>query len=237
MSNTELEETPALKWQLTTERSENYTQILRSVLKDWYSRPRDGWHVSDIIMCPRQRVFKTINPIPPTDREINMYSSGKSMHEAIQKLFMSNRMRFEIEKYVEYEGVQGSIDIYDKKINEPIEFKTLRSASIKEPKIFHVEQLMYYMAMLDVAVGQIIYQCILQFGDNPFVSFEVIMSKEERESQRKKLLKEIRSLQLAISIKDPSIARGVFSDKEMNWLCKDCPYVKGCEKIEMGTIC
>jgi len=235
MSKLEPEEIPTLKWQLTTESSESYVQILRSVLKDWYSRPREGWHVSDIIMCPRQRIFKMISPTAPTDRELNMYSSGKSMHEAIQKLFMSNRMRFEIEKYVEYEGVQGSVDIYDKKKQEPLEFKTLRSASIREPKIFHVEQLMYYMAMLDVPLGQIIYQCILQFGDNPFVSFEIIMNDLERENQRKKLLREIGSLQLAADMKDPSLARGVFSDKNMNWLCKDCPYVKSCEIIERST--
>jgi CRISPR/Cas system-associated exonuclease Cas4 (RecB family) len=157
------------------------------------------------------------------------------MHEAIQKLFMSNRMRFEIEKYVEYEGIQGSVDIYDKKKNEPLEFKTLRSATINQPKIFHMEQLMYYMAMLDVPLGQIIYQCILQYGDNPFVCFEITMNQEERENQRKKLLKEIRSLQLAVIEKDPSKARGVFSDKEMNWLCRDCPYVKTCENMEKPT--
>ena len=35
-------------------------------------------------------------------------------------------MRFEVEKYVEYEGIEGSVDVYDKKKNEPLEFKTAR---------------------------------------------------------------------------------------------------------------
>ncbi len=123
-----------MNWRLKLDANGDYLSLLRAVLKEWYSKPREGWHVTDIVMCPRQRVFRQINPTPPTDREVNMYSSGKSTHEAIQKLFMSNRIRFEVEKYVEYEGIQGSIDIYDKKRNEPLEFKSLRAANINEPK-------------------------------------------------------------------------------------------------------
>lgn len=116
-----------------------------------------------------------------------------------------------------------------------MEFKTLRGATIKEPKSFHVEQLMYYMAMLDVPVGQIIYQCLLQFGSNPFVSFEISMTQTEKNNQLSKLKKEIESLQSAISMKDPGLARGVYSDKGINWLCKDCPYLKDCELIQKAT--
>jgi CRISPR/Cas system-associated exonuclease Cas4 (RecB family) len=223
-----------MNWRLIQSDEEgNYLLLLRQVLKDWYSRPRDGWHVTDIVMCPRKHAFSLIDPMHPSlsDREVNMYSSGKSIHEAIQTLFMSNRMRFEKEKYVEYDGIQGSVDIYDKKNGKPIEFKTLRAASIAEPKSFHVEQLKYYMAMLDAPLGQIIYQCLFQFEHNPFVSFEISMTEIERYNQLRKLSNEINSIRQAISVKDPSIARGVFLDNAMKWLCKDCPYFKNCELI------
>ena len=36
------------------------------------SRPRKGWHVTDIALCPRQRVFKAIDPLPLTDKELSM---------------------------------------------------------------------------------------------------------------------------------------------------------------------
>ena len=62
---------------------------------------RKGWHVTDIALCPRQRVFKVIDPLPLTDKELNMYSSGRAVHEAVQWLFMSNPGRYEKEKYVE----------------------------------------------------------------------------------------------------------------------------------------
>lgn len=223
-----------VKWRFLGEnQEENYVTLLRSTLGEWYSRRREGWHVSDVVLCPRQHAFKTTDPksVIPTDREINLYSSGKSIHEAIQKLFMSNRMRFEIEKYVEYEGVQGNVDIYDKKKNEPLEFKTIRAAAINQPKSFHLEQLMYYMAMLDVSVGQIIYQCLLQYAGNPFVSFEVTMEENERAAQLMKLKREIVSLQLAVEMKDPKRARGVYLDKQMMWLCRECPYLLRCERI------
>ena len=47
-------------------------------MEGWYSKPRSGWHVTDIALCPRQRVFKAIDPLPLTDKELNMYSSGES---------------------------------------------------------------------------------------------------------------------------------------------------------------
>lgn len=42
-------------------------------------------------------------------------SSRKTIHEAVQLLFMSNIGRFEKEKYVEYSDIIGSVDIYDHK--------------------------------------------------------------------------------------------------------------------------
>jgi len=104
----------------------DYIAIMRETLEEWYSRPRSGWHVTDLALCPRQRVFKAIDPLPLTDKELNMYSSGRAVHEAVQWLFMSNPGRYEKEKYVEYNDIEGSIDIFDKKRNTPIEFKTLR---------------------------------------------------------------------------------------------------------------
>jgi hypothetical protein len=45
----------------------------------------------------------------------------------------------------------------------------------------------------------------MQFGENPFVSFEVTMTEKERHQQLTKLEQEIKSLQHAISIKDPAL--------------------------------
>src|SRR6476660_5821184 len=87
-----------------------------------------------IALCPRQRVFKAIDPLPLTDKELNMYSSGKAIHEAVQWLFMSNPGRYDKEKYVNYDGMEGSNNIFEKKTNTPIEFKTLRSSNIDNPK-------------------------------------------------------------------------------------------------------
>jgi len=146
----------------------DYIALMRETMEEWYSRPRKGWHVTDIALCPRQRVFKAIDPLPLTDKELNMYSSGKAIHEAVQWLFMSNPGRYEKEKYVEYDEIEGSIDIFDKKRNIPIEFKTLRSSNIDKPKSFQEEQLRYYMAMQNSPIGYMIYQCIMHFGDTPW---------------------------------------------------------------------
>jgi len=200
-------------------------------MEEWYSRPRSGWHVTDIALCPRQRVFKQIDPLPVTNKELNMYSSGRAVHEAVQWLFMSNQRRFEKEKYVEYNDIEGSIDIFDKKKNTPLEFKTLRSSNIDKCKSFQEEQLRYYMAMQNSPVGYMIYQCLMHFGDSPWRQFKVTMTEQQRKDQLEKLVREIGSLRNAMKANDPSLARGVYLDKDLKWLCEDCPYVKECEKI------
>ncbi|MDQ6863015.1 MAG: Dna2/Cas4 domain-containing protein [Thermoproteota archaeon] len=209
----------------------DYIALMRETMEEWYSRPRKGWHVTDIALCPRQRVFKAIDPLPLTDKELNMYSSGKAVHEAVQWLFMSNPGRYEKEKYVEYNDIEGSIDVFDKKRNTPIEFKTLRSSNIDKPKSFQEEQLRYYMAMQNSPIGYMIYQCIMHFGDSPWREFKVTMTEQQRKDQLEKLVREMTSLQNAMKAKDPSLARNVYLDKDLNWLCKECPYGKECETM------
>jgi hypothetical protein len=197
------------------EDTDDYIAMMRETMEQWYSKPRDGWHVTDIALCPRQRIFKQIDPLHITDKELNMYSSGRAIHEAVQWLFMSNPRRFEKEKYVEYNDIQGSIDIFDKKKNTPIEFKSLRSSNIDKPKNFQEEQLRYYMAMQNSPIGYMVYQCLMHFGTSPWRIFKVTMTEQERKGQLEKLVRETRFLQDALKASDPSLARGVYSDKEL----------------------
>jgi hypothetical protein len=216
--------------------NEDYIGLMREAMDEWYSKPRQGQHVSDITLCPRQKVFREIDPVPTTDKELNIYSSGRAVHEAVQFLFRRMRNRFEIEKYVEHENIEGSVDIYDKKRNVPIEFKTVRSGHIDQPRSFQVEQLKYYMSMLNASTGYMLYQCLMNFEKKPWRIFKVIMTEEERKEQLSKLVNETESLQAAKKMKDPSLARHIYYDKNVSWLCKDCPYSKECEKMRQLTV-
>ena len=218
----------------SVETGEHYIAMIREAMEEWYSKPRAGQHVSDVTMCPRQRVFKEIDPVPLTDKDLNVFSSGKAVHEAVQWLFLNNQRRFEKEKYVEYENIEGSVDIYDKKKNVPIEFKTVRSPNIDKPRSFQVEQLKYYMAMLNAPVGYMFYQCLMHFENKPFRIFKITMTESERKDQLVKLVSESKSLEVAKKAKDPSLANHVYFDRELNWLCKDCPYAEKCQKMRLA---
>jgi hypothetical protein len=218
---------------LTCETEPDYIGMMRETMEEWYSKPRNGWHVTDVALCPRQRVFKRIDPLPITNKELNVYSSGRGIHEAVQRLFMSNPGRFEKEKYVEHSKIVGSIDLFDKHRNTPLEFKTLRSSKIDEPKSFQEEQLRYYMAMQNSPTGYMIYQCLMNFGEDAWRQFKVTMTEQQMKEQLEKLVIEIQSLKFAMENNDPSLVRGVYSDEGLNWMCNDCPYAKEC--IEMRT--
>lgn len=218
-----------------TDLGDHYLRRMQEAMEEWFSKPREGYHVSDICLCPRQKVFREIDRVPIDAKTVSIYSAGKAIHEAVQLLFLSDKRTFEREKYVEYEDIQGSIDIYDRRRNTPLEFKTTRASDIKEPKIFHVEQLKYYMAMLDATEGYMLYQLLMHFGQTPFKTFRITMSAEERKTQRDKLVREINSLKKAMGAGNPSLARSVEKDPSLNWLCKDCPYLTDCKKIQQDA--
>lgn len=130
----------------------------------------------------------------------------------------------------------SSFRTYDRRRNTPLEFKTTRASDIKEPKSFHVEQLKYYMAMLDALQGYMLYQLLMHFGEKPFKAFRITMNAQQRQAQLKKLVTEINSLKRAMKGSgDPSLARSVEKDPSLNWLCKDCPYLTDCKRVQQGA--
>src|SRR5919106_1209878 len=93
---------------LSTDLGEYYTGRMQETMEEWYSKPRDGQDVTDVVMCPRQKVYREIDRIPIDAKAVSIYSAGKAIHEAIQRLFLSDKRTFEREKYIEYEDIQGS---------------------------------------------------------------------------------------------------------------------------------
>jgi hypothetical protein len=91
------------------------------------------------------------------------------------------------------------------------------------------------MAMLNATEGYMLYQLLMHFGERPFKAFRITMNAQERRSQREKLVTEINSLKRAMEKGDPSIARSVEKDPSLNWLCKDCPYLTECRKIQQAA--
>lgn len=210
-----------------------YLNSLTVALKNKYdTERRDGVHVSDLSLCSRKGVFRKIEPRMTTMLELNFYTSGRGIHEAIQNLVESQPDTFEIEKEIEYNGIVGHVDLYDKCNNIPIEAKSVRKKEVLEPYKHHVEQLKSYMAILDAGTGIILYQHLLNFEDKPFKEFEISMTKEERADQRTKLRKEASKFEKAISLNDPMVANGVWKNKDLNWLCKNCPYKASCKAHE-----
>lgn len=205
-----------------------YLDQLTIALKNKYdTEMRDGIHVTDLTLCSRKSVFRKLQPTALTMKELNFFTSGRAIHEAIQSL--ADPDRFEIEKEVMFNGVTGHVDLYDVQNNIPIECKSMRVAKVENPKSFHVEQLKDYMTMLGASTGVILYQCLLNFDDKPFVEFEVHMTQKELDERMNDIGLRYRLHKKALDKKDAMLAPYVLKDPNMNWLCKSCPYLKKCQ--------
>lgn len=240
-----------------------YLDLLYSALRKHYDNEfRTGVHVSDITLCPRKAVWRRLNPQPITNKELNFFTSGSAIHHSIQLLaemvpndyetdqymkenwskikndLKKNGNRFEIEKEVMFEGIpQGHVDIYDTKNNIPIECKSARVKTVEKPKPFHVQQLKSYMAMLGADTGIVLYQCLMNFGDNPFVEFEIKMTVEERKIHMNWLKAMYSDFEKAEKAKDHKLAINIINDSNLNWLCKDrdgntCPLYDECMGVK-----
>jgi CRISPR/Cas system-associated exonuclease Cas4 (RecB family) len=214
------------------DRGPEYVARMQGGMEEIVSKPREGTHVTDVLLCKRLRVFREIDPLPITAKALSIFVTGMANHTVAQWLFLRDGRRFEREKHLEFGGVTGSVDVLDKMRNIPIEFKTTRASSISQPKPWHVQQLKYYMAMLNASQGYILYQLLMHFGDSPFRSFKITMSAQERKNQLDKLVDEAGSLKRALDARDPSLAKPVYDDPSLNWLCKDCPYQMNCKRIQ-----
>lgn len=207
--------------------------VLTLALKNKYDTEfRDGVHVSDITLCPRKSMIRRLEPSPISIIELNYFTSGRAIHDAIATLAGSNPARFEIEKEIKAFGVIGHVDLYDRENNIPIECKSMRVKEVKEPKSHHVEQLKSYMAMLNSKKGVLLYQCLLNFDEKPFVEFEVEMTDEDIIITQHRLVNEASEYNKYLSAKTPMEAYGVIKNPTLNWLCNRCPYLARCQEIK-----
>lgn len=212
-----------------------YLDLFKLALKGFYdTEKRDGIHVTDLTLCPRQSIFRKLESQPVTLKELNFFTTGRSVEELISNIVTQFNNKFTKKKHVSITDsktnltIIGEIDLYDSEHNIPIECKTYRSSKIETPKAFHLEQLKSYMALTDAETGIIFYQLILHFGEQPFVEFEVHMTKQQREQHIEKLFAEASDYHTNLVNQTPLKAKGVMLDPAMNWKCDDCPFKQRC---------
>lgn len=180
-------------------------------------------------MCHRKKIHSIIEPVQMTNAELYNYIVGQASHDVIERHFMVHANRFRSEMEISHKNIRGRIDIYDKTSNVILEIKPSKGQQVPlRPWKFHEEQVKSYMAIMDVEEGQILYQL-----DNfrNYLPFPIYMTEEQRKEQLQKLENQAKSLQKAIDAGDPSLAEGIYEDREMKWMCNKCPYVQKCMNL------
>jgi hypothetical protein len=217
--------------------------ILSSVVPG--PRIRDGVQVSQINMCDRKNIFQLTDPIQESPRNKIRMVTGIAMHSYTQKKLLRNPdpSKFEVEKQLQYmDFIFGNIDLYDKEAGVAIEIKTKFLENTKwkaKPFPSHVQQLKDLMAIGNISYGSLVYELI--GGDDPLLQFNYKMDSVEREEQLRMLEERATKFLDAKNKKDPALARHVFFDKDLHWLCDRidkktgehvwCPYYWKCMSI------
>jgi CRISPR/Cas system-associated exonuclease Cas4 (RecB family) len=194
-------------------------------------RPDSRVHVSDTVLCPREKIFRILNPEAPFNPKMrNWILSGEQIHAFAESILEKDR--FETEKEIQTDtGLVGKVDIYIKEENRPVEYKSTRSAKRNVPKKFHINQLKKYMAILGSRTGTLFYQLTNDYSIDPFPSFDFQIDEKERRKLLQSMEEDRQMIEKAKKEKDPSIARAIRYNLDLNWLCKDCPFTTECMDI------
>ena len=208
---------------------------LYDALHKEYSKERTGIHVSDITLCPRETCFRKLDPKPLTNTDLNFFTSGKAIHAAIQSLVESDPDRYEIEKPIKFNGIEGHIDLFDKKYHIPIECKSARVKTMDKPKAHYIKQLEAYMAITGADIGIILVQCLLNYENEPFREFEIKMTAQQRNQKLHELNEDAIQLKVGNVAQDPSLVRHIAFDTDLNWKCRYCLYKEPCEAMRIAV--
>jgi hypothetical protein len=130
-----------------------------------------------------------------------------------------------VEKEGEFEGVHYSIDIFD---GFPIEFKTTRAkVAISE---HWLRQLIYYMLATNSKIGLLQVQRITPRGENPFPAYLVRFNENQRAEWLEDYRVRANKFKEALEKQNPALLPIYRGEKE--WVCRECPYRKVCDRME-----
>jgi hypothetical protein len=217
-------------------------KIVRNAI-DKPMKSQDGVKVTDLMFCPRRRIFEIVNPMKKSSQNVIRTAAGSGLHRVIQKgIIDSDPERYETEMPVEYKGlVFGSIDLYDKQFATVIDIKEklVNGSWAIRPFSSHEEQLKNLMAMKNTSKGVLLI--VVVNGKGEIKQFNYHMNLEERRAQLIKLEEKAKSFLNAKNEKNPYLAFHVFFDKNLNWLCHKtdkgtgneilCPYYWDCSDM------
>lgn len=217
---------------------------LYCALDEKYNAAREDVHVSDIAICPRETVFRRLTPQKADSTSLGFFTSGEAIGAAIQALATANPDKYIAEYETSFEGISAHIDLYmlpDEGCEGiPIECKSYNGADMDQPKPHYTTQLRSYMAMTNSHTGIILVQLLQHFrskqgqSGKPFKTWVITMTDEQLLAERVRLIQDAAQFKIALLMKDPSKARHVAYDKELNWKCNYCKFVNEC--IEMRKL-
>lgn len=206
---------------LLIEEGSPYREKLLKLLEEEYAQEREGTHVSDLILCIREQVFRKLEPRAIDERDLVSYALGEGAHVALQRL--AEKGSAIAEREITVDGVIGTIDLFD---GVPIEIKTIRSDD-DSVRPFHVTQLKYYMAMTNSNVGILLYLMVNNRG-RPFRFRTITLNDSELAEVKKEIENRAKLFNDAVSSKNPFAAPHVKKNLNLVWKCSYCKYSQKC---------
>jgi hypothetical protein len=185
--------------------------------------PREGIHVSDLVLCVRRSYFQRIDPKPPTEQTLAYYVDG-ARRDLVIKGLLGTRVQPSNQ-----DGIWFSPDGFDENL-EPIEVKTTRSSKLIQPH--YVRQLAYYMVLSKKTRGHLLVQRVGFQTGAPFESLDLEFDEGDYKQYYDEMISRRDSLLDAMRERNPALARHVKRDPEYLWLCSGCPWKRECYEMD-----
>jgi len=192
---------------------------LLEALKERFLKPRGGWHVTDLLVCPRKTYFRRIGEYEfMQDEAVLLFTAGRAHHDILEYLPLRE---FRVEK----DGIEGHIDMIGDRVTEIF---TTRTPKTKNPEDFKMKimQLEAYLAMVHETEGDLmVFYLMGAWGKDilPDVKiFTVSFEEDEIKEHWSNLVRRKKMLEECIKKRKPPEETG------FPWECKNCGFKYKC---------
>jgi len=128
-------------------------EIVIEIAKEMQEDRRDEVHVTDLVGCIRASYFRKVYGVRFNLTQAISVILGLGVHEFFIP-YLAGRLGGDYEVEVEYEGIKGRADVVTDEY--VVEVKTVNNIPI-QPFRSHLEQLNFYMQVLDKPKGYVFY--------------------------------------------------------------------------------
>jgi hypothetical protein len=191
-------------------------------LTEKYSIDREGIHVSDLVYCLKEALFKKYLKRPTSIDSLMFFLDGEQRHGGFQGLVPNLKNEDRINKY----GIVATVDLFNPEENAPankiIEIKTTRKKPQGEIASHYIRQGAYYCVLRGTRKFTLMTQHI---NHHAIIFLDVEFTKKEIDKYKKEMLEDAKAVSSVFQMVNEELSKCTTQEEVQDIILKHMKYL------------